>query len=310
MSSSSVHVPVLLYETLSHLDLHPGTNVVDGTIGGGGHAEAILEATAPDGRLLGVDLDPDALERARGRLAPFGDRFEIVQGNFANLDHIVRDHPAVDPVRGVLLDLGLSSDLLADARRGFSWQEDGPLDMRFDRSGGELTASMILNTWSVSDLTRILREYGQEPFAAELVAEITTARKKRSWISTRQLLEAVLLVFRERLRSKREVPWIGGRHPATKTFQALRIAVNDELGTLKRGIEIAFNILAAPGRLAVISFHSLEDRIVKTFFRELAKAEKGLIITKKPVAPQAAEQRANPRSRSAKLRVIEKRRRS
>lgn len=300
------HTSVLLHEALSYLDLKAGTNVVDGTVGAGGHSESILPATAPDGRLLGLDLDADAVARTRERLTRFGDRVQIVRENFANLDHVVRHHPAVEPVRGVLLDLGLSSDLLDDSTRGFSWQHDGPLDMRFDRTSGELTAGVILNTWSANDLTRILREYGQEPFAAQLSAEIITARKKRPLISTRQLLEVVLPVYRARLGSKRDVPWIGGIHPATRTFQALRIAVNDELGNLERGIAAAFVVLAPGGRLVVISFHSLEDRIVKNAFREAKQRQAGTVLTKKPVTATAAERRSNPRSRSAKLRAIEK----
>jgi len=304
------HTPVLLREVLETLRPQPGGRYIDGTIGGAGHAAAILGASAPSGWLFGCDRDGAALEAARERLArEFAGRFELKHGNFAELDKWV-DPAAWD---GVLLDLGVSSPQLDRAERGFSFQQDGPLDMRMDLRGG-VTAADLLNEWPAEDLARVFWEYGGEAQSRRFARAMVQDRQVRPFRTTRQLADLI-----ERL-----APRHGKRaHPATKVFQALRIAVNDELGSLERGLDAAFRCLRSGGRLAVITFHSLEDQCVKQFGRERArdytfegdvdvpelrrpKAPEALLITRKAIKPGVAELEANPRSRSAQLRVLEK----
>ncbi len=262
---------------------------IDGTLGSGGHARGILQVSEPSGLLLGLDRDAAALERARSNLKQFGDRADFVQGNFADMRKI---HASMNwpPVQGVLLDLGLSSAQLGDPQRGFSFREEGPLDMRFDRRQG-LQASDLVNTSDREELEQIMRDYGEERQSGRIASAIVEARPIRSTTELAKLVSAA-------------VGRTGGRiHPATRVFQALRIAVNDELATLQRGLEAALEVLAHQGRLTVIAFHSLEDRMVKQFFRE---EEKLHIITKKPIRPSKSEVERNPRSRSARLRVAER----
>ncbi len=287
-----MHVPVLLDEVIDGLDLHPGDDVIDGTLGNGGHSAAILERTGPKGRILGIDRDPDAGTAARQALKPYGKRAVIVQGNYAEME----EHAAKNgfpQVHGILLDLGIRSDQLESSGRGFSFQRDEPLLMTMDGSEEE-TAAHLVNTLPVGELVEIFRAYGEEPHALSIAKAIVTARKRQRITTSGQLTDIITAA----------VPGRGKIHPATRTFQALRIAVNDELGALERGIASAFRLLEPGGRLAIISFHSLEDRMVKRAFINATKAGRAVTITKKPLIPSPAEVANNPRSRSAKLRII------
>lgn len=301
---SSVHVPVLLQTVVSLLQVRSGGVYIDGTVGGGGHAAAVLAASASDGRLLGLDRDPAALDVARERLAPWGDRAVLRRGSFADLLCLAE---GFIPADGVLLDLGLSSLQLADPTRGFSFAQDGPLDMRFDPSEGP-TAADLVNTLSVRELTDLLYRYGEEKQARRIAEAIVAARP------IHRTAELVSLI--ERTVGRRE-----RIHPATRTFQALRIAVNRELEALEAALPQALEVLRPGGRLVVISFHSLEDRIVKQFLHREARdcicppeipvcvcghRAQVRVLTPKPVRPDAAEVAANPRARSARLRAAEK----
>ncbi len=297
------HVPVLYDAVLEWMAPISAGCYIDGTVGAGGHAWGILEASSPNGRLLGLDADPEALNIARERLAGFGDRAVLVHANFDSMETVAPAH-GFDAVDGILLDLGLSSIQLADASRGFSFQREGPLDMRFNPQQPR-TAADLVNTLPVDELADILWQYGEERYARRIARAIVAQRP----VYTTQELVAII---------ERAVPGRGRVHPATRTFQALRIATNDELGALERALPQAVKLLKPGGRLLVISFHSLEDRIVKRFFRE---AERDCIcppelpacvcdheatlkvLTRKPVTPSAEEIARNPRSRSAKLRV-------
>ena len=304
------HVPVLLNEVIDLLQLKPNMNVIDCTLGDGGHAERILENTAPNGKLLGIDAEPEAMLRAKKFLYPFEQRVIFIRDNFIHLAEIVK-REKFGPVHGIVMDLGWSSSQFEERGRGFSFQKDEPLDMRYGANFQfsifnfqNPTAADLVNNLSVEELAKIFREYGEEPLASRIAEAIVKYRKRVKIETSKQLAEIVLAVYRKKLGSTQDVPWIGGTHPATKVFQALRIAVNDELDVLEKTLPQAVNILATGGRLAVISFHSLEDRIVKHFF----KSQKGnvMIITKKPIVASETEIAANPRARSAKLRVVEK----
>lgn len=303
-----VHKPVLLAEVLAWLRPCDTGRYVDGTLGGAGHAAAILEASSPTGWLYGSDRDGAAIEAARERLAPYEGRFELRRGNFADLDSWV---PAAG-CDGVLLDLGVSSPQLDRAERGFSFQQEGPLDMRMD-DRQPLTAEQLVNEAPAEELAKIFWEYGDEQHSRKIAREIAAERQKQRIRTTLQLAEVVEHVMPRR----------GRTHPATKVFQALRIAVNEELSSLNRGLRTALNLLRPGGRLAVITFHSLEDRMVKVFGRELArdytvrgpvdvpelrepKKPELRVLTRRAVMPSEAEQESNPRSRSAQLRVFEK----
>ncbi len=307
--SEFIHKPVLLAEVLEALKPGPGRRYTDGTIGGGGHAAAILAASSPTGWLFGFDRDGAALEAARGRLAEFAGRFELRQANFAELAEWVPPGSC----DGVLLDLGVSSPQLDVAERGFSFQQDGPLDMRMD-AGQSLTAAHLLNTAAAEDLSRLFWELGGERDARRFARVIVRDRETQPWTSTRQLAERI-----EQLAPRRGKK----AHPATKVFQALRMAVNDEIGSLERGLAAGLQVLRPGGRLAVITFHSVEDRVVKEFGRARARdyefdgtvdvpelrrprAAELKWVTRKAITPGAAELSANPRSRSAQLRVMEK----
>jgi len=303
MPSEPIHIPVLYQEALAGLQPRPGGRYIDCTVGGGGHARGILELSSPDGQLLGIDIDPLAIEIAAERLRDYTSRFTLVNANFANLMEIVERHD-FHPVDGILFDLGVSSLQLEQGERGFSFQREGPLDMRFDLEG-EQTAADLVNCLPEEELAEILLRYGEERQARRIARAIVS---HRPLTTTRELAEVV----------RRAVPRRGKIHPATKTFQALRIAVNDELENLAKALPQAVEILAPGGRLVVISFHSLEDRIVKRFFRDEARGcicPPGIpvcicghkptleIVTKRPIRPSAEEVKANPRSRSARLRV-------
>ena len=303
------HSPVMLAEMVAALRPQPGGRYADGTVGGAGHAAAILAASSPSGRLYGCDRDGEAVEAAERKLAGFSGRFEIRQGNFAEL----ADWVPLGSCDGVLLDLGVSSPQLDQAGRGFSFQQDGPLDMRMDRRRG-LTAARLVNEASVEELARVFWELGGERDARQFARAIAREREGRRFETTRQLAELI-----ERLAPRR------GRktHPATKVFQAVRMAVNDEIGSLQQGLAGALEILKPGGRLVVITFHSLEDRIVKDFGRARARdytftggvdvpelrrprAPELKWLQRKALRPGAAEVMANPRSRSAGMRVMEK----
>lgn len=305
------HVPVLLHETLDLLQPRPGGSYVDGTIGGGGHAEAILERSAPDGRLLGLDLDPEALDQAATRLKRFGERLTLVHESFADLERVVRWY-GFAPADGILLDLGLSSFQLAHATRGFGFRAAAPLDMRFNPRQPGPTARELVNTLPLAELVDLLRRYGEEPMAKPIGRAIVQRRERRPIETTAELAEIVESVARHRR---------GKIHPATRTFQALRIAVNRELEALECALPQAIEVLAPRGRLVVISFHSLEDRIVKRFFVDQAatcvcppglpvcvcgRRPRVKILTRQGVRPTADEVARNPRSRSATLRAVER----
>lgn len=305
------HVPVLLDETVDLLQPRAGGTYVDGTVGGGGHAEAILERSSPDGRLLGLDLDPEALDRASERLRRFGDRVTLVHESFADLERVVRWN-GFAPADGILLDLGLSSFQLEHPKRGFGFRVEAPLDMRFNPLQQTPTARDLVNKLDARELADLLRRYGEEPLAKPIARAIVTRRQRRPIETTAELARIVESVA-GRARGK--------IHPATRTFQALRIAVNRELDALERALPQAIEVLGPGGRLAVISFHSLEDRIVKRFFVDQAATcvcPPGLpvcvcgrkptirILTRRAVRPTPREVAENPRSRSAILRCAER----
>jgi 16S rRNA (cytosine1402-N4)-methyltransferase len=300
------HRPVLVAEVVELLGPRAGTLVVDATCGGGGHAEAILRAEAD---VLALDQDPDAIAFTGERLARFGGRIILRQSNFRDAGKVL-DQLGIGQIGGALLDLGVSSRQLENAQRGFSIMRSGPLDMRMDPTR-ELTAAIIVNTYSEEELTRLFRDLGEEPAARRIASQLVKMRKTNPFLETVALARAV-----EKIVGRH-----GRRHPATQVFQALRMEVNDELGALEEGLRELTDRLAGGARIAVISFHSLEDRIVKNFFRDRSlewldqpewpeprrnpKFDLQL-VTAKPVEPSDIEQRNNPRSRSAKLRVAEK----
>ena len=301
------HVPVLFQAVLDSLRIRPGGRYIDATVGGGGHAAGILEASSPGGRLLGLDRDPAAVEAARARLSPYAGRVVLDHGSFTRLAEIGRAREFV-PADGILFDLGLSSLQLADPTRGFAFMVDGPLDMRFDPTQGGPGAAALVNSLSAEELATLLVQYGEERQARRIAEAIVAARPLHT---TGDLASVV-----ERAVGRR-----GRIHPATRTFQALRIAVNDELSALEAALPQAVDILSPGGRLAVISFHSLEDRPVKRFLRQesrdcICPPEVPVctcghratlrLVTRKPVRPTADEIAANPRARSARLRVAER----
>ncbi len=304
MAQRTRHIPVLLRAVLAGLNPQPGGRFVDCTLGGGGHTLVLLERTRPTGRVLALDADPAAIEIGRARLADYGDRVVLAHGNFANLAELAARH-GFDGVDGVLMDLGLSSDQLA-SDRGFGFQTSGELDMRFDPTQG-VTAASLVNSLDADELANLIFQYGEEPASRRIARAIVAARPVRS---AEQLTQVIVEAVGRRRRL----------HPATLTFQALRIAVNDELGSLMQALPAATALLRPGGRLVVIAFHSLEDRIVKEFMRRESRAgvpqpdAPGVVgraprlrrITPKPIVPDAAEVDANPRSRSAKLRIAEK----
>jgi 16S rRNA (cytosine1402-N4)-methyltransferase len=269
-----------------------GFRALDLTVGGGGHSFGLLERSAPDGQLVGLDADPGALAVAAERLAPFGDRVTLLNRNFGELGEL-----DIAPVDAIVFDLGLSSMQLDSSGRGFSFRADEPLDMRFDASADVPTAADLLNELPESEIERVLRDYGEEPRARRVARSIVYRREQRPFNRTGDLVAAVIAALG---------PARGRMHPATRTFQAVRIAVNDELRALEAGLDAAPGVLKPGGRMAVISFHSLEDRIVKWRFRQWAESGEISILTRKPLVPDAEEMRLNPRARSAKLRVAER----
>lgn len=306
------HRPVLLDECMEGLAIRPGGIYLDGTLGRAGHSWEIVRRLNAGGRLIGLDRDETALEAARQRLAPYADRVTLVHSNFSRVAEML-DELGIPAVDGMLFDLGVSSPQLDDAQRGFSYMHDAPLDMRMDRTAG-LTARTVVNEWSYEELRRILYEYGEERYAPAIARRIVAAREEAPIETTGQLVDLIKSAMPpQALREK--------QHPAKRSFQAIRIAVNDELGSVSRMLQQAIPRLRPGGRLAVISFHSLEDRIVKS---ELAAAAKGCVcppsfpvcvcgrqpqvrlVSRKPILPSQREIDENPRARSAKLRLAEK----
>jgi len=307
------HRAVLLKEVIEYLNPKKNQNFIDCTLGGGEHTLAIFKKTKPRGKILGIDLDKRSLKEVEKKAKDQkikSERLILVQDNFKNLETIIEKYFSNIPVHGVLLDLGLSSALIEMSERGFSFQKDEPLDMRFDVKQ-KTKALNIIGGWAEKDLVRIFREYGEERYAKNIAHRICKERKSREIRTTGQLVKLI----------KQSVPFNKAKHPATRVFQALRIAVNQELESLKKVLPQAIKILEPGGRLAVISFHSLEDRIVKKFFVRESKncicppefpvcrcGHRSIlkIITKKAIIPTEEEIRANPRARSARLRVAEK----
>jgi len=305
------HISVLLEESLDGLNIKPDGIYVDGTLGGAGHSSQIAKRLTT-GRLIGIDRDPVALKAAGERLAPYGDTVTLVHSNFCEIKEILNtlQIPGVD---GILLDLGVSSPQLDDGERGFSYMVDAPLDMRMNNEDA-LTAQIVVNTWSQEELRRILYTYGEERYAPQIASAICRRREEKSIETTLELVDVIRSAMPPAaLREK--------QHPAKRSFQAIRIAVNNELGSVEKVMEDAITLLNPGGRMAVITFHSLEDRIVKTAMAEAAKGctcppqfpvcvcgKKPLVkqITRKPIVATEEELEINPRSRSAKLRVCEK----
>jgi 16S rRNA (cytosine1402-N4)-methyltransferase len=293
-----VHIPVLLKEVINYLNPQPNQNFIDCTINGGGHSLEILKRIKPDGKILGIDWDKDILASLEKKITP-DDRknFTFVCGNYSNLKNIAEENN-FHPANGILFDLGMSSWDLEASGRGFSFLKDEPLDMRYSLEN-ELTAEKIINRWPEEELVKIFREYGEERRARAIAKVICQKRKFSPIKGTLELVETIRKAIPARFQ-------FGRTHFATRIFQALRIAVNDELGNLRRGLGEATEVLGKGGRVAVISFHSLEDRIVKNYFREKSKEGFLKILTKKPIVPLFEEAKSNPRARSAKLRVAEK----
>lgn len=305
-----MHTPVLLNKVINGLKLRQGSIIIDGTLGFGGHAKQILKDICPNGLLIGIDTDTRNLCAAKKNLAQFKSNTRIVHDNFENIKNIMKKQE-IEKVDGILLDIGISSAHVDEAERGFSFQSDGPLDMRMNPEQ-ELNASMIINGYTEIDLANLIYEYGEERMSRKIARAIIQQRKIKKITRTRELA----IVIEQALPKKHK-----SKHPALLTFQALRIAVNNELNVLKKAIEHSVELLNPGGRLAVISYHSLEDRIVKHFFRHQAKhcicpkellvcscnnSPKIIIINKRPICPSSEEVFKNPRSRSGKLRIIEK----
>jgi 16S rRNA (cytosine1402-N4)-methyltransferase len=286
------HEPVLLNETLQNLVTDRDGLYLDATTGLGGHAEAVLRTLSAHGRLIGTDVDPEALETAQRRLAPYAGRFRLIRSNFRALGHILAGESR--KLAGALFDLGVSSLQLDKPERGFSIARPGPLDMRLDQQS-PLTAARIVNEWPVEQIELLLREYGEEPAAGRIARWIVSARAQKPFETTGDL--AALIESR--------IGRTGRLHPATRAFMALRIAVNQELENLTRGLESVLPFMAEGGRIAVITFHSLEDRIVKHVLKSFVDSGKCRWVVRTPVCPGPEEVARNPRSRSAKLRVAE-----
>ena len=310
------HISVLLNETVESLNIRPDGIYVDGTLGGGGHAYHVAERLTGGGRLIGIDQDADAIAAATERLKPFADRVSIVRDNYVNIKSVLsglgitEEEKAVD---GIYLDLGVSSWQLENAERGFSYMEDAPLDMRMDRRQSQ-TAADLVNTATEQELFRIIRDYGEDRFAKNIAKHIVQARERKPVETTKELAD----IIRGAIPMKVQVT---GGHPAMRTFQAIRIALNEELTVLENSIDTMIRLLKPGGRLSIITFHSLEDRIVKNGFRRnehpcicppgfpvcvCGRESLGTVITKKPILPTEEEIRENSRSHSAKLRVFER----
>lgn len=306
------HVSVLLEETVDGLNVRPGGIYVDGTLGGGGHSYEIAKRLAGKGRLIGIDQDAAAIQAAGERLAEYGDLVTIVRSNYCEIKRVLQELE-IDGVDGIMLDLGVSSYQLDTAERGFSYMEDAPLDMRMDQRNPR-TARDIVNDYSEMELFRIIRDYGEDKFAKNIAKHIVRAREESPIETTAQLTEVIKAAIPMKVR-------MTGGHPAKRTFQAIRIELNRELEVLQETLEDMIDLLNDGGRISIITFHSLEDRIVKSIFRKqenpcicppnfpvcrCGKVSQGKVITRKPILPSEEEMEVNSRSKSAKLRVFEK----
>ncbi|MEE0955568.1 MAG: 16S rRNA (cytosine(1402)-N(4))-methyltransferase RsmH [Eubacterium sp.] len=307
------HKSVLLNEVIENLKIKEDGIYVDGTLGGGGHSYEILSRLSVKGRLIGIDQDADAIAAATKRLEKFQDRVTILRGNYRRMTQMLQD-VGIEKVDGILLDLGVSSYQLDDAERGFTYRTDAPLDMRMDQRQA-LTAEIIVNTYGEEELWRVLTEYGEERFANRIARRIVLEREKAPIRTTGQLVDIIKAAIPQKNR-------ITGGHPAKRTFQALRIEVNKELDVLEESLDGMIDFLKPGGRICIITFQSLEDRIVKNNFRKnenpcicppefpvcvCGRKPKGFVVTRKPILPSAEEMQENPRSKSAKLRVFEAR---
>lgn len=307
------HKSVLLYETVDSLNIKPDGIYVDGTLGGGGHAWEVCRRLGKQGRFIGIDQDADAIRAATERLREYGDKAAIVRSNYEHIAEVLKDL-GIDQVDGICLDLGVSSYQLDTAERGFTYREDAPLDMRMDQRNTR-TAADIVNTYSEAALYRMIRDYGEDKFAKNIAKHIVRVRKEKPFETTGELIDTIKAAIPMKVRA------VGG-HPAKKTFQAIRIELNHELDVLEQSIDTMIDLLRPNGRLSIITFHSLEDRIVKVRFREnenpcvcppgfpvcmCGKASKGKVITRKPIVPSDEEIEENKRSKSSKLRVFERR---
>ncbi|MCR5834914.1 MAG: 16S rRNA (cytosine(1402)-N(4))-methyltransferase RsmH [Lachnospiraceae bacterium] len=305
------HISVLLNETVEGLNIKPDGVYVDGTLGGGGHAYEVCKRLSDKGRFIGIDQDGDALEAAKERLSEFSDITSFVRSNYSEIDTILNDL-GIDKVDGIVLDLGVSSYQLDTIERGFSYKEDAPLDMRMD-SRQTKTAATVVNEYSEFDLYRIIRDYGEDKFAKNIAKHIVAEREKGAITTTKQLSDIIRASIPMKVQAK-------GGHPAKKTFQAIRIEVNRELEVLNKSIDTMIDRLNEGGRLCIITFHSLEDRIVKTKFKNnenpctcppdfpvcvCGNKPKGKVITRKPIVPSDEEIENNKRSKSSKLRIFE-----
>lgn len=313
MSSSFNHKSVLLYETVDGLSIKENGIYVDGTMGGGGHSYQILDRLGDAGRLIGIDQDEDAIAAASDRLSVFGNKFEAVRSNYENIENVLSDK-GISAVDGIVLDLGVSSYQLDTPERGFTYRvDDAPLDMRMDNRQS-LTAEVIVNEYSQSSLAKIISDYGEDRFAKNIAKHICIEREKGRITTTGQLNEIIRAAIPAKVRET-------GGHPSKRTYQAIRIEVNHELDVLKNSINAMIDLLNPGGRLCIITFHSLEDRIVKLAFRDAenpctcppnfpkcvcGKVSKGKVITRKPILPGEEELEANSRSQSAKLRIFER----
>ena len=304
------HISVLLDETIDGLDIKPDGIYVDGTLGGGGHSYEILKRLSPKGRLIGIDQDGEALKAAGERLKEFENQITLVRSNYCEIDKVLKELN-VEKVDGILLDIGVSSYQLDNLERGFSYKSDAPLDMRMD-TRQELTAADVVNTYSENELFKIIKDYGEDKFAKNIAKHIVLARKEKPLETTKELSEVIKRAIPMKVQAK-------GGHPAKKTFQAIRIEVNQELTVLKESIDKMIDLLKPNGRICIITFHSLEDRIVKTKFREnenpctcppnfpvcvCGKKSKGKVITRKPIIPSEDEIEENKRAKSSKLRIF------
>ncbi len=307
------HTSVLLRETIDNLNIKSEGTYVDGTLGGAGHASVVCGQLSGKGRLIGIDQDEEAIRAASERLAPFGEHAKILRGNYREMCTMLRNE-GIDSVDGIVLDLGVSSYQLDNADRGFTYRYDAPLDMRMDQRKS-LSAYDVVNTYSKEELYRIIRDYGEEKFAENIAKHICQERQKKPVETTGELAEIIKASIPAKIRAT-------GGHPAKRTFQAIRIEVNAELDVLQDSLEGMIDMLNDGGRLCVITFHSLEDRIVKRIFRTAedpcicppqfpvcvcGRKSKGIVVTRKPIVPAEEEMEENPRSKSAKLRVFERR---
>lgn len=298
-----MHTPVLKKEIIEYLNPRPNENFIDCTFGMGGHSEAILERNGPKGKVLGIEADPELYSSFQvGKFKIAGEelakRMILANTSYTDLRNLVQEY-SFGPVNGILFDLGLSSWHLEKSERGFSFQKDEPLDMRYNPEATPLTAYEIVNSFPEKDIEDLLKEYGEEKFARQIARKIVQIREQKSIRTTLDLVEAIWAALPESFKS-------GKIHPATKTFQALRIKVNSELDNLEKALIQAVDVLGTEGRIVVVSFHSLEDRIVKRFFKRGKQINMLEILTKKPITASEQEIEANPRSRSAKLRSVKK----